>query len=644
LKKTERLKGKICLIAPNYRIIEMGRKVSEESGYHLTVHRGNLYEGVEAARKALADGAEIIISRGGTAQLIERELDCEVVYIVFSVMDFLRTIDESKKFGDQIGMLGFEDMFGDISNSYDFPDYNLHVKQINKYEDIEEEIRGMNREKGVNVFIGGDAIVQTAERMGFIGLLIECDLESVRRALREAIRLAELKMKESERYLEFKAITEHSSEGMIFLDENNQIKYVNPLAYQFFERMFSRTAIMSLPIRELFPKTYEAIPAGNPVFQIYETVRDVKIVSNYIPLNMDGRFLGGLISFQNVTRIEELEKRIRRELYSKGHVAKHRFEDFNTVDPHLKAMIKSATRLAAAGSSVLIVGESGTGKELMAQSIHNASQRKNGPFVAVNCAALPKSVLESELFGYVDGAFTGAKKAGKPGLFELAHRGTIFLDEIGDMPLNIQGHLLRVIQEKEVTRIGDDRVIAVDIRIISATNRELRKMVSEGTFREDLFYRLDIVRIKMPSLRERMDDLPVLCEYFLPVFSQANRLPLRRLSPEAIERMKGYSWPGNIRELQNFIESAVIMSEDEEIQTDVADRLLGDRMGEGDRRDAHVFSSEINAFEKEETTLRELEQESIMKILNQVHGNRSKAAKILGISTTTLWRRLRGFS
>ncbi|MDR1204427.1 MAG: sigma 54-interacting transcriptional regulator [Peptococcaceae bacterium] len=638
MKKAEKLKGKICLIAPNYRILEMGKKVSEEFGYHLTTYRGNLHEGVEAARKAMADGAEIIISRGGTAKLIERELDCEVVYIVFSVVDFLRTVDESKKFGDQIGMLGFEDLFGDIDNSYDFPDYNLHVKQIGKYENIEEEIEKMSREKGVNVFIGGDAIVQAAEKMGFIGLLIECDLESVRRALSEAIRLAELKMKESERYLEFKAITEHSSEGMIFLDENGQIKYINPLAYQFFERMFSRTAIMSLPIRELFPKTYEEIPKGNPVFQIYETIRDIKIVSNYIPLNMDGRFLGGLISFQNVTRIEELEKRIRRELYSKGHVAKHYFRDFSTVDTYMKTLLKNAKRLAAADSSILIIGESGTGKELMAQSIHNDSQRRNGPFVAVNCAALPKSVLESELFGYVDGAFTGAKKAGKPGLFELAHRGAIFLDEIGDMPLNIQGHLLRVIQEKEVTRIGDDRVIAVDIRIISATNRDLRKMVSEGSFREDLFYRLDIVRIKMPSLRDRMDDLPVLCEYFLPVFSQANHLSLRRLSLDAIERMKRYSWPGNIRELQNFIESAVIMSEDEEIQADVIDQLLRDRMGGGGE-----WMRE-SVMEKEENTLRELEQESILKILKQVQGNRSKAAKILGISTTTLWRKLRNFN
>jgi transcriptional regulator with PAS, ATPase and Fis domain len=286
---------------------------------------------------------------------------------------------------------------------------------------------------------------------------------------------------------------------------------------------------------------------------------------------------------------------------------------------------------------VLIIGESGTGKELMAQSIHNESQRRNGPFVAVNCAALPKSVLESELFGYVDGAFTGAKKTGKPGLFELAHRGAIFLDEIGDMPLNIQGHLLRVIQEKEVTRIGDDRVIAVDIRIMSATNRDLRKMVSEGSFREDLFYRLDIVRIKMPSLRERMDDLPALCEYFLPVFSQANHLSLRRLPMEAIERMRRYSWPGNIRELQNFIESAVIMSEDEEIQTDVIDQLLRDRMGGGGELRESVM-------EKEENTLRELEQESILKILKQVQGNRSKAAKILGISTTTLWRKLRNLN
>jgi transcriptional regulator with PAS, ATPase and Fis domain len=559
------------------------------------------------------------------------------------VVDFLRTINESKQYGDQIGMLGFEDLFEEISDLYDFPDYNLYVKKLNDNESIEEEIRKMHQMKDIHVFIGGDAIVRSAEGLGFKGVLLQCGIESVRRALREAIRLAELKMKESERYLEFKAITEHSSEGMILFNENNQIKYINPPAYQLLEKAFAKAAVLGMSIQALFPKLYEEISRGKPVFQIYETLRDIKIVANYIPLNLDEHFLGGIISFQNVTRIEELEKRIRRELYSKGHVAKHHFEDITTVSPRMRTVLKYAKRLASTDSSVLIIGESGTGKELMAQSIHNNSQRKHGPFVAVNCAALPKSILESELFGYVDGAFTGAKKAGKPGLFELAHRGTIFLDEIGDMPLSIQGHLLRVIQEKEVTRIGDDRVIAVDIRIISATNRDLRKMVMEGVFREDLFYRLDIARVKMPPLRERMDDLAGLCAQFLPACSQANHLPLRRMSAEAVESMKRYAWPGNIRELQNFVESMVIMSEEEEIGPNIVRQLLIDKMGEeGIPAASPMAADRRNYAEYAQGSLRALEQESILETLSQVNGNRGKAAKILGISTTTLWRKLRG--
>jgi transcriptional regulator with PAS, ATPase and Fis domain len=221
--------------------------------------------------------------------------------------------------------------------------------------------------------------------------------------------------------------------------------------------------------------------------------------------------------------------------------------------------IKLSKKVAKSDLTVLITGESGTGKELFAQSIHNASLRKNGPFVAINCAAVPESLLESELFGYESGAFTGARKEGKAGLFEQANMGTIFLDEIGDMPLTLQARLLRVLQERQVMRIGSDRLINVDIRIIAATNKNLIKMIEKGQFREDLFYRINVLPINIPPVRERKEDIIPLIKCYM------ERKKDIKLSDEVVEVLMNYSWPGNIREIQNVASYINIMSNNEEV-------------------------------------------------------------------------------
>jgi len=250
------------------------------------------------------------------------------------------------------------------------------------------------------------------------------------------------------------------------------------------------------------------------------------------------------------------------------------------------------------------------------------------------------------LFGYVDGAFTGARKSGKAGLFELAHMGTIFLDEIGDIPLNVQSHLLRVIQEKEVVRIGDDRVIPVNIRIISATNKDLAQMVKQGKFREDLYYRLDIIRIKLPPLRERPEDIPHLCNWFIRHYCHANKIPLKTLSKGAIHLLKLYSWPGNVRELQNFIESLVIFTDREPvIDEKTVEQLLQDKLSSNQLTELQgEYRSLTKGARNEVGILRKHEIQSIKEVLQQVNGNKTEAARILGISPTTLWRRLKSIN
>ncbi len=284
--------------------------------------------------------------------------------------------------------------------------------------------------------------------------------------------------------------------------------------------------------------------------------------------------------------LEELEQsQIRRPAAQRGHVARHSFDDILTRNPRMQQLKETARRMAASNSSIVIYGRSGTGKELFAQSIHNASPRREAPFIAINCASIPENLLESELFGYSEGAFTGAKKGGKRGYFELAHRGTLFLDEIGEMDLGLQARILRVLQEKEITRVGGDSVIRVDVRILSASNKRLLDLVRQNRFREDLYYRLNVLSLEIPPLRDRREDVPLLLRHF-----QEQLGAVFSLTPAAWEFLGQYPWPGNVRELGNFVERLSYLGKPVLDREDVASQLDGQpeaesgagRSGEGE--------------------------------------------------------------
>nr|WP_274608171.1 sigma 54-interacting transcriptional regulator [Peribacillus sp. TH27] len=256
--------------------------------------------------------------------------------------------------------------------------------------------------------------------------------------------------------------------------------------------------------------------------------------------------------------------KLRLKIKESGHIAKYKFNDIISKSSKIEQVKKQAKKMALSDSNVLIIGESGTGKELFANSIHNYSSRNPFPFVAVNCSALPDNLLESELFGYEEGAFTGAKRGGKKGLFEQAHRGTIFLDEIGDISSNLQSRLLRVLQQKEVLRVGGTKVIPVDVRVIAATNKDLFHLVQERQFRDDLYYRLKVLQLNIPPLRERVEDIFPLIKHFM--FKKRTQLTF---SSEAQYCLESYNWPGNIRELENMVECLGIMADGEIIETDL---------------------------------------------------------------------------
>jgi two-component system response regulator AtoC len=302
---------------------------------------------------------------------------------------------------------------------------------------------------------------------------------------------------------------------------------------------------------------------------------------------------------------------------------RYRFENIIAKSPKMQQVIEVIKVVAKSNATVLIIGESGTGKELVARAIHSQSYRKDKPFVAVSCAALPESLLESELFGHEKGAFTGAY-AQRRGKFEVANRGTLFLDEIGEMSANIQVHLLRVLEEKEFTRVGGNELIKVDVRVISATNKDMKKAIISEQFREDLYYRLNVVTIELPPLRERQEDIPLLAQHFLKKFAVENQKEITGFSPEAADLLLRYEWPGNVRELENAIERAVILAKNSQVEIiDLPQENL-------------LLTHSVPA----ERNLSEVEREHIMNVLSETGGNYSQAARILGISRATLYNKI----
>lgn len=312
------------------------------------------------------------------------------------------------------------------------------------------------------------------------------------------------------------------------------------------------------------------------------------------------------------------------------------FGDITCVSLVMKDLIAQARRYAVSESTVLIRGETGTGKELFARALHSGSMRAKGNFIPINCAAIPETLMESELFGYEEGAFTGAVKGGKPGLFELANGGTLFLDEIGEMAVHLQVKLLRVLQERRVRRLGSSRELVVDVRVITATNRNLEDMVARETFREDLYYRLNVIPLLLPPLRERPEDIGVLAEYFLGRFAEKMRRPVNSIAADAVERLQGYDWPGNVRELENVIERAVNLVDGPQVRPEHV--FLG-RISVAAKTSSSV---EFETYQTLKERLAEMERIILKETFERFHSSR-RVGSVLDLSHTAVLKKMRKY-
>lgn len=348
----------------------------------------------------------------------------------------------------------------------------------------------------------------------------------------------------------FKTVINNVHDGLIAINKENKVSVFNPVA----EKLFAKKSITVIgqSIEEALDKELLKT-VDNPRKEGILKLPSYEILVSETPLYAKNTDRGRLYVLKDVSEIHRLEESVRRRLYEERNIARYTFSNIIGNSPALKNTLSLAQKMAKSDSTIFIQGESGTGKELLAQSIHNASKRSNAPFVAINFAALSETLLESELFGYEEGSFTGAKRGGSPGLFETAHKGTLFLDEIGDAPLPFQVKLLRVLQERQIRRVGGMKVIPIDVRIIVATNHNLKEDIKLGLFREDLYYRLNVLPLKIPPLRERSEDIMPLCYAFYKKYkplSDNAETYFKNICPY----LEAYNWQGNIRELQNVVE------------------------------------------------------------------------------------------
>jgi transcriptional regulator with PAS, ATPase and Fis domain len=449
----------------------------------------------------------------------------------------IESIEMLQNFGIQLNMLPYPRSESELNTEISTViTHHLHLIPSNKFSKvIEIGIRPLDF----------TTIVDIAVR-----LQLNIHTHSVFKAtnMDEIVRL-NLSLSESNRllknvYQQVDAIINTSQDGIITLNSQNTIIQVNKALLGVLTGHNTKS-IIGRSFSDVFP-SFELFP--NRDDYLY-TLNEVQFVVQQLPITLNDGEIGTLIVFREINKLQQTEQEVRRKIHAHGFVSKYQFSQIIGDSQILQETIDKARRLGASEQPILILGENGTGKELFAHSLHHISKRKNYPFVPINFAGLPESLAESELFGYEDGAFTGAKKGGKPGFFELAHNGTIFLDEIGDAPPSIQAALLRVLQEKQILRVGGIQLIPVNVRIIAATNKDLVQLVEQGKFREDLFYRLNVLPLHIPSLRERREDIIPLLEYF---FSKQLLKPIR-LEDKVKNQLLAYSWPGNIRELENTV-------------------------------------------------------------------------------------------
>jgi transcriptional regulator, propionate catabolism operon regulatory protein len=606
-------------------------------------------EGYGAAVTALqayvdAGSVDVVLAAGSNGAYLRDNLSVPVVMVKVNGFDVLSAITRATTTwpGAKIGLVLHETISHELADLSAWLNVGLKQRAYRSIDEVRLAVAGLAAE-GCSVIIGPGMACDFAQQAGLESVFLY-SLGAVEEAFERSVELARVSRQKESKRVRLNTIVAHLRDGVAAFDDAGQLEAVNPAMLDLLGLDREQDVPAQLT-RVVGPLLRETLEHDMPVEERIEQIGGRALIVNCVPILEQGVRSGSVVTVQDALVAQRIDRSLRTSQRPKHLVARHHLDDLIGSSVALERVRRLARAGAAHDATVLLSGESGTGKELVAQGIHNASRRRGNPFVAFNCAALPEGLIESELFGHEEGAFTGARRGGKPGLFEIAHTGTIFLDEIGEMPAALQSRLLRVLQEREVMKLGSGRATPVDVRVIAATHRDLHALVEQGAFRADLYFRLNLLQIELPPLRARRGDVAQLARHLL------NRSALQYgLSGAAFERVlafltplfEHYAWPGNVRELENLLARAAIYLSDSASEEWQDLQAVFPEFGRMRQTAADVLGAVAPAHAAGDLSARRSPtREDVVRALEQAGGNRAAASRALGIGRTTLWRLMR---
>lgn len=621
----------------------MAGRVFPPAQYQVDIVEAILDEAVRLAHKYEQLGYDVIISRGITCKMIRRAVSIPVVAIDITYFDLIMALHEASLYGCDMEYLHYR---GDAPRPADLNEMlrmlgiepgRLHMHTFATGEEVDRILR--EKQPGQSVILGtGFFVIDRAEKLGFQTVAIASRREAFLNALNEAKQLLGVIHKSSVRSQQLQSLIEGFCAGLILLNDQKLVEYATDQALRLLG--LDQGNVIALPFREVFGKT----PLRN-IFQRQRCrfqVDNGHFVAELQRLFWSSESNGYAICLRPAPEAAGSRPAVSAAAAGGAFAAKYSLPDLLGKSPAIEQLRKKIGVYGASDMTVLVCGESGVGKEIVANSLHNLSPRRSGPFVAINCAALPQSLLESELFGYEAGAFTGAKKEGHPGLFEQANGGTLFLDEISDVSLSAQAQLLRVLQEMTVRRVGGSLSIPLDVRVVAATNVDLWEQAQAGKFREDLFYRLNMLCLRLPPLRERKEDIPILFRAFVDRYRGEKHIPL---DADGLGWLQNYDWPGNVRELLSCAQKFAMLWDEQQDATQLISEILEEFSlirRAGGERDERLPAGERDGFLTIPVgTLEDMERSILRQLQKRYPNTRSKMARDLDISRTSLWKKLK---
>lgn len=636
-----KIRTKIVFISHSRAVAQILNTLAPSLGISIETHFAAMERAVVVAHELFSRGVDVVLSSGNTGDMLAKQLGSSVVNISPTHFDYLQALQHARERVTEVGMPFFEQVPEGLSILSDV----LHLRVIPViFHDTASLVSSINTcaNQGIRCIVGGHVAVEIARAQGCMGVEVHYSEQEVLRSLQEVEMVTTMRTRDATRKAMLLRVAEMvPDKGIVGIDEEGDILFWNSCTDALLKCSPPDTKAQEY-MRSL--GVLNTLQQGSEQTTLVKMPDERQINTTSQLVTVNGTVCGVVAVMQSLSK-----KTLRGALRQGNFKSRYSLEDLVGASPIMQSTLKNAQIYAQTDASLLIHGETGSGKELLAHAIHDASPRRHAPFVALNCAALTESLLESELFGYEDGAFTGARRGGKDGIFMLAQGGTVFLDEIADISPGVQVRLLRVLEAKEIMRVGGDCNISVDVRILSSSWKRLIMEVHSGRFRADLYYRLSVLALELPPLRERLEDIPLIAEAIL----KRHQMSHKRISAHAYTAMKSYTWPGNIRELDALLQRYCLLlhgeGPDDRLMLSILDELRAtSRVLEkgSDTMDEDGFSClGKDALGPSKGELKEqmkfYEQMVIQNALKANQYNRELTARQLGISRNSLWLKIK---